>query len=193
LTGIVLCTTTFFESEISITDFKIDSHACIQKNAKRINVPYEISQNIISDTVNNMIQLLLFSEKAHQAREMEKKRYDRKILGAFNKHVCGQRYKFHQYNIVEGLEFSMNAVSKFRKTQISEQVLSSTEANDIIKCIIEFIGKLHLPKPYILSHPTEKFNNLVTSIIYICADGICDNEITYLQKFSVLKNILCSN
>jgi len=190
LTGIVLSTTTFFESEISISDFKTDSHSCLQKNSKKIHVPYEISQNIISDTVKHMIELLLFSDKAHEAREMEKKRYNKKILAAFNKHVCGQRYKFHQYNIIEGLEFSMNAVSKFRKTQISENVLSETETNNIIKSIIEFIGKLNLPKPYILSHHTEKFNNLVTSIIYICADGICDNGVTYLQKFPVLKNIL---
>jgi len=72
-----------------------------------------------------MIHLLLFSEKAKMAKEMERKRYKKKIAAAFSKHVSGQRYKFNQYNIIEGIEFSMSAVSKYRKKGVAAQKPSS--------------------------------------------------------------------
>jgi hypothetical protein len=160
------------------------------KAAKKIKVAHEVSQQIISETTEAMIELLLFSEKAKMANEMERKRYKKKIAGAFSKHVSGQRYKFNQYNIIEGIEFSMAAVSKYRKIKPSTYVVSKVETDEIKKVVVEFVSKLNLPKPYILCHHTEKLNNLITSIIYICADGICANGTTYLKRFSMLKEVL---
>jgi hypothetical protein len=190
LTGIVLSTTTFFESEISILDFKSDSYTNMQKPAKKIKVSHEVSQQVISDTTHAMMDLLLFSDKAKLAKEMERKRYKKKIAAAFSKHVSGQRYKFNQYNVIEGIEFAMSAVSKYRKIKPITSTVSKAETDEIKKVIIEFVSKLVLPKPYVLCHQTEKLNNLITSIIYICSDGICYNGTTYLKRFSVLKKVL---
>lgn len=190
LTGIVLSTTMFFESEISISDFKIDSYTSMGKIGKKIKVPLEISQQIITQTVHNMMHLLLFSEKAQKARDMEEHRYRKKIAGAFNKHVSQKRYQFNQYNILEGIEYSMSVISKYRKICPRKKTLGTARRHEIAAKIIQFVSKLTLPKPYVLSHQTEKFNNLITSIMYICGDGIVYKGITYLEKFSVLKRIL---
>ena len=190
LTGIVLSTTMFFESEISIADFKTDSYTSMGKVGKKIKVAVEISQQVISQTVHNIIHLLLFSEKAQTSREIEEKRYRKKIAGAFSKHAARKRYQFSQYNILEGIEYSMSVVSKYRKIDTKKKKLSAATTQEIAANIIQFVSRLTLPKPYILSHHTEKFNNLVTSILYICSDGIVCDGVTYLQKFAVLKKML---
>jgi len=162
----------------------------MQKPAKKIKVSHEVSQQVISDTTHAMMDLLLSSDKAKLAKEMEQKRYKKKIAAAFSKHVSGQRYKFSQYNVIEGIEFAMSAVSKYRKIEQITYTVSKAETDEIKKVIIEFVSKLVLPKPYILCHQTEKLNNLITSIIYICSDGICYNGITYPKRFSVLEKVL---
>jgi len=190
-TGIVLSTTMFFESEISIADFKIDSYTSMGKLDKKTKIPVETSQQVISQTVHNMIHLLLFSDKAQKSREMEERRYCKKLAGAFSKHASQKRYQFNQYNILDGIEYSMSVISKYRKIDNKKKRrLSSGKVQEIAANIIQFVSRLTLPKPYILSHPTEKFNNLVTSILYICSDGIVCDGVTYLEKFAVLKTLL---
>jgi len=193
-TGIVLNNSSFFDPEASIADYNA-GHFCMQSDAHahvRTNRNPSLQQKIevLDNIASSTISLLFFSKQAHQARETERIRYNRKISSLFTSHVSRSKNTFASCNILEGIESCIHGVSSYRRPINNEDIPPLRHFRRLQRVIVLLLSRIDLPRQYIFSEQNEKMRNLVISLVYISSDCIGFDGNTFLPKFAGLKKML---
>jgi len=193
-TGIVVNSTSFFDPEASIADYNA-GHFCIHSDSHahgRTNRNPSLQKKVeVLDAITaSMIELLFFSKQAHQARDTERIRYNRKIASLFTSHVSRSKNSFASCNILEGIESCFQGISSYRQPIKNSDIPPVRHFRRLQRVIVLLLSRIQLPRQYIFSEQNEKMRNLVISLVYISSDGISYNGNTFLPKFAGLKKML---
>jgi len=192
-TGIVVKTTTLYDAQTSIAEYNADhmqmSLSCNTRLCKK-RVDVTQKNEILHKITSDVIDLLFFSKQAEAARQFELTRYNRKIKKSFADFMSKSKNDFMHNNILNAVEHSMFAMRTFRKPVLTEEIPPKQHFTSIQNAIIMLLSQLQVPRPYVISEKNEKIKNLVTSLVYVCSDGISCADIVYLPKMPILKRIL---
>jgi len=193
-TGIVLNNTSFFDPDTSIADYNA-GHSCMHADSHvhtrpNRNPSLQHKIEVLDNITSSVIALLFFSKQAHEARETEKIRYNRKISSLFTSHVSRSKNSFAACNILDGIESCMDGVSSYRRPIRSEDIPPPRHFKQLQRVIVLLLSRIELPRQYIFTEHNEKMRNLVISLVYISSDGISVEGSTFLPKFAGLKKML---
>jgi len=134
--------------------------------------------------------LLLVSDKAQAARDLEQQSYARKVSLAFARHVKRSRNMFETVSMVDALQYAIYTV---RQTRAPPPVTAAPPMRHLyaaMREMVELVMLLALPKPYDFKINNEKIANFVISLFYIAVDGIVVDGHVFLSPCEGLRGAL---
>jgi len=200
LTGIVLSTCSLFDVNIASTAYNNSRGVggCDAAGARGCApAPHVRRPPAMADEVEYMWRmcteaatLLLWSDKAQKAREMEAQSYTRKVSLAFARHVKRSRQCFETIKIIDALQYAMHAVRGTRTPPLPDATPPMRHLQPVMREMVELVMRLTLPRPYDFKINNEKMINFVVALFYIAIDGILVDGHVFLSPCEGLRAAL---
>jgi len=193
LTGIVLSTCALFDVNIASTAYN-NSRGVADGAAGSAHVRRGPA---MADEVEHVwllcteaATLLLWSNKAQQARELEAQSYSRKVSLAFARHVKRSRQSFETVSVVDALQYAIHAVRGTRTPPRPGAAPPVQHLQPVMREMVELVMRLALPKPYDFKINNDKMGNFVVALFYIAINGILVDGHVFLSACEGLRAAL---
>ena len=190
--GLVISLQCTVHEDISVDEY-MSGHAVLYgtvQTKKRKLQSNEEKIEIIKGMTWRAIDTLLYSRGTKMAYEHERKKNVKKIETAFLNAIHNDSYGFRKTDIISCLEYVIQYTSSNRSTPSVDFLPPRRHWNFLVQNITMLLLWINIPKPYCVTESNDRMFNLIVSLVYMSSRGICSNNVIFLHKNYLLKDIL---
>lgn len=191
LTGLVSKQSSFYDSCISTSDYRVQSISTSYDQPKTDTVSKSKSDQMeaVRAVAEKVIRDLLYSENSKEAKSREIARMSKKVKSSFMS-SCTSCESQSRLCVISALEKSIETFNNFDRKLDSCTVPEFDYWEDLVTHVCFTLTTLKLPKQFYISSRNENFRNLVLAFIFMCKSGLTVNSVLFVPYVELFSQIL---